>query len=188
MYTVTAQPRICADLIHFLGVTTSMSSQRTTLLISEMSRQDGRLLKALFMPAFNSPSHTDVRIDEAKRLWSSSLCANPDAVLLDAMPALAEFYEKINPVLSASIWATWNCCSYFRWQKSKLLLVFQGRSSQERFYSHYSALLATAVLQFADGDPSVGSLRVTSEEELARYGKLVERAIGKLNVISSIGD
>ena len=164
-----------------------MSLERVAFLTSEISRHDGRLLKALFMPAFKA-AYSDVRIEEAKRLWATSLCANPDAVLLDAMPALAAFYEKTNPVLSSSIWATWNCCSYFRWQKSKLFLIFQGRSSQEKLYFHYSALLATAVLQFADGSSSVNDLSITSEEALSRYAKLVDFAIGKLNTISSDND
>jgi hypothetical protein len=143
-------------------------------VLKEILKQDERLLAAVFAPAVAAGV-----IDEDLHRWTQASCTDPADALVGELLLLSEYYQDVNPVLSAAIWGIWNSVNYLRRQRPIWLALFESRRVSRRAFTNIRALVATAVIQFADGDAHTV---VTSSAlvDMARYHANVERAIESL--------
>ncbi len=74
-----------------------------------LQRLDERLLIALFAPAVKEGI-----FGPAELSWQRSERSQDADKLIAQLLPLSEFYQRINPPLSAALWGIWNSVRYFR--------------------------------------------------------------------------
>jgi hypothetical protein len=104
-----------------------------------------------------------------------------DDLIADLLP-LSEYYQQVNPVLSASIWGIWNTLAYLRRPIAIFSLLPKNRRANKRLFIATRALIATAAIQFSSGNASTV---VTSDamQNFRSYRKHAEAAIRNLSSI-----
>ena len=115
------------------------------------NKLDNQLLDAAFAPAIKE-----------KFVYEDLIYKSPHD-FLQQLYKLSEYYMTINPVLSSGLWGIWNTLDYMSRGRTK-------RINDKELLQHYKALVATAVLQFADSDADCYvSLNYAEKEELEKY-------------------
>ncbi len=144
-----------------------------------LQRLDERLLIALFAPAVREGIFD---LDDLS--WQRSERSQDADKLIAQLLPLSEFYQQINPPLSAALWGIWNSVRYFRRLRSLLSILFERKVSNEKAFVTVRALAAAAAIQFSDGTaPTV----VTSDalNNLAAYERYVEETIRNLSSLAA---
>ncbi|STR45694.1 hypothetical protein [Iodobacter fluviatilis] len=140
---------------------------------------DQQVVDALFKPALQS--HVFAPED---LIWSLSECAYRSEVFLHQLLPLSEFYQSRNAPLSAAIWGIWNTLQYARGQRGFFATVFTTRSQQKKLFIAARALVATAAVQFSNGEAQTKSTS-GALSDLPRYKTYVAETIQHLQAISS---
>jgi hypothetical protein len=142
---------------------------------------DNKLVDALFQPALESGYFDQNDFD-----WMNSNNRYRIDDFMKALLLLSEFYQEINPVLSASIWGVWNTLQYFFKKRTLFSVFFPRESKDSRLLIAAKALVATAALQFADGTASTVSTShsLLSKKNFEAYKVIAESAIKKLSKLS----
>jgi hypothetical protein len=145
----------------------------------EIADLDVLLVKALFAPA----SKAGVFESAAFSWLHPKRKGATDDFIADLRP-LSEYYQQINPVLSAAIWGIWNTLDYLHrpmWFTFSLLR--RSRRTDKRLFKAISALIATAAIQFSDGNAATV---VTSDakENFSSYRQHAEAALRNLSSLT----
>lgn len=146
-----------------------------------MREIDTRLMDALFYPAIKADFFNISSLE-----WKDPKSRYQGWEFLKDLKTLSEFYQEINPVLSAALWGVWNATRYFRAPPSLLGALFPWQPKQRRLFLDAKALTATAVVQFADGNAytiSTGNV-LNNGESFDKYLIAVESAIQHLQKIN----
>lgn len=140
---------------------------------------DEKLVNALFAPAAKAGvfEFTGLRWTDPGNRYRT------DEFITDLLP-LSEYYQLKNPPLSASIWGIWNALSYFRRQRSFFSKFFETRKKNENLFIAVRGLLATAAIQFSDGNV-VTTITSDAYANFSSYQKNVETAIGHLSSLTN---
>jgi hypothetical protein len=173
----------------FVGTSRALTFQEITVVSDSLKkiiqqqmvlqRLDERLLIALFAPAVREGIFD---LDDLS--WQRSERSQDADKLIAQLLPLSEFYQQINPPLSAALWGIWNSVRYFRRLRSFLSIVFERKASNEKAFVTVRALAAAAAIQFSDGTaPTV----VTSDalNNLAAYERYVEETIRNLSSLAA---
>ena len=144
-----------------------------------LQRLDERLLIALFAPAVREGIFD---LDDLS--WQRSERSQDADKLIAQLLPLSEFYQRINPPLSAALWGIWNSVRYFRRLRSFLSIVFERKASNEKAFVTVRALAAAAAIQFSD---ETASAVVTSDalDHLAAYERYAEETIRNLSSLAA---
>jgi hypothetical protein len=130
---------------------------------------DERLLNALFEPGVRANFYSHL-------LWKDPNTINRGNSLLDQLGRLSEYYQTINPQLSAAIWGIWDAVCYFRQYRTFFFGFFESKRKGEQLFVDVRALIATAAMRFpnADGYKIVPS---PNRNNIALYQENAEDAI-----------
>ncbi|WAK02599.1 hypothetical protein [Methylobacter sp. YRD-M1] len=136
---------------------------------------DERLMRAVFEPACRAGV-----FEESALPWESldRSCSADDLIAL--LLPLSEYYQEINPPLSAALWGIWNASWSFRRQRSLLSMLFQRKSIDASVFVEIKGLVATAALQFSDGTAST----VVTSDAFTNYSGYQKRADAALETLT----
>jgi hypothetical protein len=147
---------------------------------------DVLLIQALFAPAVKAGI-----FDSADFSWMYPNCENAEDAFIKDLPALSEYYQGVNPVLSAAIWAIWDTLntmesagSGFGWISVLLLwLAKSERSSRRRSERRFvlsRTIVATAAIKFSDSNVPT-AIVPHPMDNYQKYKEQVEVAIRNLS-------
>lgn len=138
---------------------------------------DEQVVDALFTPA------TEAGVFKfAGSPWRDPANRHRTDAFIDQLLPLSEFYQEVNPPLSAAILGVWNAVTYLRRQRSLRAILRASKKTNEDLFAGVRGLIATAAIQFSDGNASTV---VTSDamSNLETYRKYVEKAIHNLSAV-----
>lgn len=132
---------------------------------------DKMLLNALYKNAINNDVFLSDNIKWLKEKNSSDVDD-----FISCLLQISEYYSNINPVLSAALWGNWNAISYLHKQRTFLSIIFETEKKRRKKFMHFSGLVATAIVHFADGSATT-SVTSTALNNLKNYEEKVLTAI-----------
>ena len=152
--------------------------KRTIETARVLDTLDEQVVSSLFAPAARAGVFLSTGMP-----WQDPANKYRADVFIRQLLPLSEFYQEINPPLSAALWGIWNAVTYFRRQRSLSSIVSRSKKTNAQIFSGVRALVATAAVQFSDGTASTVE---TSDAmtNLSSYKKHVEKAIRNLSAVS----
>ncbi|MFZ5760480.1 MAG: hypothetical protein ACOY32_12755 [Thermodesulfobacteriota bacterium] len=136
-----------------------------------------QLVNALFAPAEKAGIFAF-----SSKQWKNPSSKYKADYLLDQILPLSEFYQEINPPLSAALWGIWNTVRYLRSQRSLFSILGESKKTNDQMFFAIRALIATAAVQFSDGT----AFTVATSDAMSNisdYKKNAEQAISNLSKI-----
>lgn len=145
---------------------------------------DVRLIQALFAPAvkagfFESPDFS----------WMQPDFEDAEDAFIRDLPALSEYYQRVNPVLSAAVWAIWDTLRTLRdpwsgWISMWCAWIGENRRRSRNRFILCRTIIATAAIRFSDGNAS-SIMAPRSMDNFVKYKEQVEAAIRNLSSIAT---
>jgi hypothetical protein len=130
-----------------------------------LTELDKELVAVLYEPAFANGVCP----------WLSEERSEQIDDFLSTLLIVSEYYVDRNPVLSASLWGIWNTVQYLRHTRSSSSILFESRKKREMLFIHLRALVATAVIHYADRNAQT-SITSNALSNMADYESKVKEA------------
>lgn len=136
---------------------------------------DESLVRAVFAPPLKNYA-----IDEDAMQWQHPNCVRASQVFLNALLPVSEYYQKLNPPLSAALWGIWNTWSYLLFRDDSWFnTFFLSTKLDAKRLKALKALVATAAVQFADGT-AITSVTSNPLSDIDCYKSLAGLALSDL--------
>ena len=139
---------------------------------------DEKLTNALFKPAIVSGIFY---FNSNELEWMNECYRYKGDSFLQSLLRLSEYYQNLNSPLSAALWGIWNTSNYMRNNRSIFFRLFENKKQNETFFISLRAIVATAAIQFADGN-ALTTITSDAYHNIEEYKKYAENALSKLSL------
>ena len=146
---------------------------------------DVLVVQALFAPAVKAGLF---ETDDFS--WAHSDCEDAEEAFIEDLPTLSQYYQNLNPVLSAAIWSIWDALNtietplvVFSWIPMSFSWLSKNRWTNRRRFILFRGVIATAAIRFSAGECSTAMVP-RPIDDFGSYKEQVEAAIRNLSSVT----